>query len=343
MAFQIPTRRKAILIEENGGLDVLQYKDVAVPEIAADEILVKNRYTGVNFIETYFRTGLYPSTKPYILGREATGVVVSTGENVVDFKAGDKVAYLKAGSFSQYVSLKSSDKVLKLSPEASDDQLKLLAGSLLQGLTVLTFISEAYNVKKDDYILVHAAAGGCGQGFTQLISQRGAHVIATASTEEKLSIAKQLGAEYVINSRTEDIVFRVMEITKGKGVQASFDGIGKDTEEISLGCLARKGTFVSFGNASGAIPPFNITKLTSKNLKLLRPVLFGYVADKEEWDYYSSKLIGLLGSGKLKVDITEVFPLKDYKLAAEMLEGRKTTGKIVLEISDDGEPELAQQ
>lgn len=329
----LPKTQKAILIEENGDLDVLKYVDYDTPQPSADDIIIKNKFSGVNFIEGYFRTGVYPAPLPYILGREATGVVVEVGKNVTNYKPGDKVAYLGSPNFCQYTKLSSSHvAVLKLPENTSDEKSKLYAGSLLQGLTALTFINEAYEVKKGDYILVWAAAGGVGRILTQLISGLGAHVIALASSAAKLEIAKSDGAEFLINSTTDDVVAKVKEITNNKGVQASFDGVGKDSFEASFELLTRKGTLVSFGNASGVVPPFSITRLSAKNIKIARPQLFGYVTTPEEWKHYSTELYKLIDSGKLKIDISKTYPLSDYKQAAADLEGRKTTGKLVLEI-----------
>lgn len=180
---------------------------------------------------------------------------------------------------------------MKLPKGTSDEELKLYAAGLLQVLTALSFTNEAYHVKKGDYVLLFAAAGGVGLILNQLLKMKGAHTIAVASTDEKLKIAKEYGAEYLINASKEDILRQVLKFTNGKGVDASFDSVGKDTFEISLAALKRKGVFVSFGNASGLIPPFSITRLSPKNITLVRPQLYGYIADPEEWKYYSDKFL----------------------------------------------------
>jgi len=331
----IPKTQKVILFEETSqDLSVLQYKDFPVPEISADEILIKNKYAGVNFIEAYFRSGLYPSKTPYVLGREASGVVVAKGDNVTKFKVGDKVAYLSPSTFAQYTKVDGTTgiRILKLKDDASEEDLKLFGSVLVQALTALTFVYEPYNVKSGDFILIHAAAGGVGQLLTQLAASKGAKVIATASTDAKLQIAKELGASFLINSSTEDIVEKVKEFTNGVGVNAVYDGIGKATFEASFESLAPKGTFVSFGNASGAVPPFSISRLAPKNIAILRPQLFGYTNTPETWEKYSKELLGLLSDGKLKFSITKVYSLKDYPKAAQELESRATTGKLTLEI-----------
>lgn len=331
VAATIPKIQKAILINETGSYDVLKYQDYPVPSITNNEVLVKNRYAGVNFIEAYFRKGLYPSEKPLILGREASGIVVAKGNSVKNFEVGDKVAYLSAYAFAQYTSVDASGRIVKLPGGSDDGTLRLYAASLLQSLTALTFIDEAHNVKKGEFILNYAAAGGVGLILNQLLKERGAHIIAVVSTEEKLELAKQHGAEYGIIYSKEDIPSRVKEITKDQGVDAAFDSIGKVTFDSTIASLKRKGTFVSYGNASGPVAPFPLLKLAG-NTKLVRPSVANYLVTNEEWRRYSQQLVSLLGSGKLKFNIYHVFPLGEYPKAAQLLEERKTTGKLVLEI-----------
>lgn len=330
-AVSIPKTQKVILINETGGYDVLKYQDYSVPSINANELLVKNKYSGINFIEAYFRKGLYPSEKPYILGREASGTIVAKGDNVKDFEIGDKVAYLSGSAFAQYTSVSAEGKVVKLPRDSSDETLKLYAAGLLQSLTALTFINEAHNVKKGEYILVYAAAGGVGLILDQLVSARGAHVIAVASTDAKIELAKKYGAEYGIVSTKEDIVAKVRDITKGQGVDAAFDSVGKDTFKTTVDALRSKGTFVSYGNSSGLVDSFALTSLP-RNIKILRAGVFGYVATQEEWQHYSKKVVYLIDSKKLKINIGKVFPLSEYSEATKELESRKTTGKLVLDI-----------
>lgn len=327
----IPKTQKVILINETGSYDVLKYQDYPVPSISDNEFLIKNKYSGINFIESYFRKGIYPSEKPSILGREASGTVVAKGNSVKNFDIGDKVAYISGSTFAQYTKINANGKVIKLPKDADDETLKLYAAGLIQALTALTFIDEAYNVKKGDFILNYAAAGGVGLILDQLLKERGAHTIAVVSTEEKLALAKKHGAEYGIVSTKEDIVARVKEITNNQGVDAAFDSVGKDTFETTIAALKRKGTFVSYGNASGPVSPFSLGKLTG-NIKILRPTLFLYIATDEEWQHYSKEFVSLVSSGKLKINIGGVFPLSDYAKATQLLEERKTTGKLVLEI-----------
>lgn len=328
----IPKIQKVVVIDGVGGYDVIKYEDYPVPSISGKDLLIKNKYTGVNYIESYFRKGLYPCEKPYILGREAAGTIVAKGKDVTNFEIGDKVAYISNSTFAQYTKFPSEGTVMKLSKETNDEELKLYAAGLLQALTALSFTNEAYHVRKGDYILLFAAAGGVGLILNQLLRMKGAHAIAVASTDEKLEIAKEYGAEYLINSSKEDILKKVLEITNGEGVDASFDSVGKDTFEITLAALKRKGVFVSFGNASGLIPPFSINRLSPKNITLVRPQLYGYIADLKEWKSYTDEFVGLINSKKLNIKIYKTYPLKDYKSAAVDIESRKTIGKLVLEI-----------
>lgn len=339
MSSAIPSNQKVVLFNKNGGIDVLEYSDFPVPTIADDEVLIKNKYAGVNYIEVYFRTGIYPSKKPYVLGREATGSVVKVGKNVHNLAVGDKVAYLSGSTFAQYTEFPADGKLIKLGPKADDEKLKLYAASLLQGLTAITFINEAYSVKEGDYILVTAAAGGVGLILDQLLSkQKKAHVIAVASTDAKLAKAKENGAEYTLNSSklsNDQILEQILKITDNKGVAASFDSVGKDTAELSLAAIARKGTFISYGNSSGTVPPLKINRLAAKNLKVCRPQLFGYIATQAEFRYYTQQLFDLIDNHQLKINIYKTYPLSDYKTAVADQQARKTSGKLLLEIPQD--------
>ncbi|GMM31542.1 NADPH:quinone reductase [Martiniozyma asiatica (nom. inval.)] len=336
----IPTTQSAIYFEENGDSSVLKYSNdflsPSIDQLKDSELIVKNKFAGVNYIETYFRKGIYPCQFPYIPGREAAGTVLFAGSNS-GFEIGDKVAYLAPSNFCQLTKLDSAtNKIINLGKDATDDQLQLYAGSLLQGLTALTFINEAYKVQKDDYILVTAAAGGVGLILCQLIGKIiGAHVIAVASSEEKLKEAENNGAEFLLDSSKltyDEIKDKILEITNNEGIHAAFDSIGKDSFEMTFASMRRKGTIVSFGNASGPVPPFNIGRLSPKNLKLLRPQLFAYVATADEFNHYCKELFDLIDSGKLNIKIHGVSPLKDYKEVTDLMEARKTSGKLILEI-----------
>lgn len=329
----LPATQKAAYIEQTSEtVEGILYGDVPTPQISGpDDVIIRNKYTGVNFIESYFRRGIYPAQFPYVFGREASGEVAAIGENVTNYAVGDKVAYLSPGTFAQYTKIPLTKvQVKKLPAETTDSELKEWGALLLQGLTAITFANEAYKVTKGDFILVWAAAGGVGQILTQYISSIGARVIAVASSDEKLAIAKKLGAEFLVKLG-EDVAARVDAITGGAGVAASFDGVGKDTFEASLASLARKGTLVSFGNASGTVPPVSITRLSAKNIKIVRPQVFGYITTQEEWDKYSEILLKALSSKTVQLSFTE-YPLSEYKSVTEALESRKTTGKLVLAI-----------
>lgn len=298
-------------------------------------MLVKNTYSGINYIDTYLRSGLYPSPSfPYTLGYEGEGKVVAIGNNTAGgFAVGDYVGYIHSDSQAEYTVV-DADRTVKIPQEIEEG---ILAASLIQGITALSMIKESYPVKKGDVVLVHAAAGGVGLWLLQLLRHIGAaKIIATASTEEKLAAAKQHGATHVINySATdgEDWVSRVKEITKEDGgVMAVFDGVGKATFDGDLEVLARKGSLVSFGNASGAVPPFSITRLASKNLKVLRPTIFGYITTKEEFDMYVGQLVELLKEKKVEINIHKTYTLAEAQQAHKDLEARITQGKLLFKL-----------
>ncbi|KAI1808338.1 NAD(P)-binding protein [Daldinia bambusicola] len=332
MATSIPATQKAVIIEKTGGLEVLQHKtDVPVPAVVDGQILVKNDYIGVNFIDTYFRTGLYPASHfPYILGREAEGTVVKTGGgNLYGLKEGDRVLWLSEGAYAEYTAVDAS-KAIKIPAGVAP---RLAAASAIQGLTALTLVREAHRVEPGDWVLVHAAAGGTGLWLVQLLRAIGAHAIGTVSTPEKAELARKAGAAHVVNYSREDVGQKVLELTGGKGVAAVFDGVGRSTFDASLEVVARKGTLVSFGNASGPVPPFTIARLGAKNVRLLRTSLFGYVATREELEHYVTELFGFIASGEIDVRVHEVYPLSEVARAHADLEGRKTTGKLLLDPS----------
>ncbi|KAK9378897.1 uncharacterized protein V2V93DRAFT_374457 [Kockiozyma suomiensis] len=326
----LPTTQKAIVIPEKGGREVINFTDIPVPEIKAGEILVKNEYAGLNFIDSYFRSALYPIDFPHTAGREAAGTIVAVGNEVTNFAVGDRVAYLAAGCFAEYTATSAKGSISKIPDDVS---FKTAAASFLQGLTALTFVKEAYEVKKGDYVFIQAAAGGMGLLLTQLCSGFGAHVIGTVSTPEKAELAKKAGAETVINyQENPDYVSKVIEASEGKGVHVAFDGVGKSTFDASVASLRRKGSMVVFGNASGPVPPVSLLILTAKNLKLSRPTLFNYITEPEELEYYTKLLWKEVSTGTLNIAIFKEYPLAEYATAAETLETRKSTGKVILKI-----------
>ncbi|KAK9370743.1 hypothetical protein V1509DRAFT_616707 [Lipomyces kononenkoae] len=325
----IPANQKAIVVPKAGGREVLEFKTVPVPEFSNTQILVKNEYAGLNFIDSYFRSGLYPISYPFVAGSEGAGTVVAVGSSVTKFKVGDRVALMTSGAFAEYTVVDETGRVCVV-PENID--FKTAGASILQGLTALTLVKEAYVVKPGDWILVQAAAGGMGLLLCQLIKNIGAHAIGTVSTPQKAELAKNAGAEYVINYAEDDYVKKVLELTDGLGVHAAFDGVGQATFEGSFSLIRRKGYLVTFGNASGPVPPFTVSRLAQKNVNLLRPTLNNYVATPEEWNFYTSELWKTITDGSLKIAIYNVYPLEDYKSAAEALETRLSTGKVVLKI-----------
>ncbi|KAF4288719.1 hypothetical protein KXW98_006542 [Aspergillus fumigatus] len=328
----IPTTMKAVLIEKTGGPEVLDFKtDHPVPTPQEGQLLVKNNISGINYIDTYFRTGLYPAPKPEVLGREGAGTVVALGPgpNHYNFQVGDRVAWLSTGGYAEYTAVPAA-KAVKIPDGISDEDVM---ASFLSGLTVLSLAKETYAVQKGDWVLLHAAAGGAGFLMTQILKSIGAHVIGTAGGPEKVELVKGLGADHVIDYRSEegkDWVKQVKEITGGRGVDVVYDSVGKDTWEGSLEVVKRKGTIVWFGNASGPVPPLPLNKLSPKCVKVARPQLFGYIETREEFEFYVNELFHLLQSGQLKVRIHKVYPLEQVQQAHIDLEGRKTTGKSLL-------------
>ena len=250
---------KAIEIEKTGGVEVLQYKDIPVPAPKDDEVLVKNEYIGVNYIDTYFRTGLYPNPKPMVLGREASGSISALGSQVpasLQFADGDAVMYMNTSAYAEYTTC-PADKVLKIPSGVSSPDA---CAVFLQGLTALTLVEEAYKVQAGDWVLVLAASGGVGGLLCQILRAKGAKTIGTVGSEGKVGVAKKAGADVVLIDRPGqgDVLHTVKDCTDGQGVAAVFDGVGKETFERSLECVARKGTVASYGNSSGAVEPFAI-------------------------------------------------------------------------------------
>lgn len=256
--------------------------------------------------------------------------MISTGSGDVNgLQPGDRVVWMDVGAYAEY-STPPASRTAKL---PADMPPQIGAAALLQGLTALTLVREAHAVKKGDWVLVHAAAGGTGLWLTQLLKSIGANTIGTASTQEKVDLATKAGATHGINYSKEDVKAKVAELTGGQGVIAVFDGVGKDTFDLSLDILARKGSLVSFGNASGAVPPVAIARLSAKNARLLRPTLFNYIVTQEEFDSYVKDLFKIILKDKLDVRIHEVYPLREVARAHEDLEGRKTSGKLLLDPS----------
>jgi NADPH2:quinone reductase len=322
-------KAKAIRFSKTGGPEVLEFGDVDVGEPGPGEARVRHHAIGVNFIDTYFRTGLYPLPLPSGLGQEAAGVVEAVGEGVSHVKPGDRVVYAGRpnGAYSQ-VRVMPADILLKL-PDAIS--YETAAAMMLQGMTVQYLFSRTYQIKPGETILFHAAAGGVGLIACQWARALGVNLIGTVGSKEKAELAKAHGAAHVINYNTEDVVQRVLEITNGEKVPVVYDSVGKDTFTRSLDCLRPRGLMVSFGNASGPVPPFSLAELASRgSLYITRPSLFNYVATREDLEATAADLFQMVASGKVKIDINQKFPLADAAKAHIALESRKTTGSTIL-------------
>ncbi|KAF3345589.1 hypothetical protein VD0002_g2783 [Verticillium dahliae] len=329
----LPQSMPAIQIAKTGDPSVLALNTAPVPAVPEGHVLVRNAYAGINYIDTYFRTGLYPipgNDFPYTLGREGAGTVAAAHPSVASkFPNGTRVVYM--GSVGAYASYSAVPAALVV---VIPDNLSLdvAAAAWLQGLTAWTFVREAGEVKSGEWALVHAAAGGVGGLLVQMLKAVGARVIATASSDEKLAAAHAKGAEFGVNSKSANLVEEVKKITGGHGVDVVFDGVGKTTFDGDVEMAARKGRLVVFGNASGAVDPVNILRLGGKNLKLMRPVVNGYLAEREELERYGSELFEMLTSGKVEVPVYKTYPLADASQAHIDLESRKTSGKLLLKI-----------
>ncbi len=318
----------AIRINETGGPEKMRWEEVEVGKPGPGEVRVRTTAVGLNFIDTYHRSGLYPMALPLTLGMEGAGSVEAVGPRVKEFKVGDRVAYANPiGAYAE-VCLRPVDRLVKI-PAGVDD--KVAAAIMLKGMTAWYLIHRTYKVRPGDPILMHAAAGGVGQILCQWAKHLGATVIGTVGSDEKAALAKKLGCKHVIVTGREKFVDRVKEITKGKGVPVVYDGVGKDTFMDSLDCLAPLGMMVSFGNASGAVTQFNPGILAQKgSLFLTRPTLFNYTAKREDLVKAARDLFGVVKSGKVRIAINQTYPLSEAAQAHRDLEGRKTTGSTVL-------------
>ena len=320
---------KAIRFHQHGGPEVLQYEDVQVGDPGAGQARIRHTAIGVNFVDTYQRSGLYPMPLPMVAGNEAAGVVEAVGSGVTELEAGDRVAYTGLpGSYCEQ-RVVPADRLVKLPPGISDEQA---ASMLLKGLTVHYLIHSTYAVKKGETVLWHAAAGGVGLIACQWLKALGVTVIGTAGSDEKCALAKAHGAEHVINYTRENFVERVKSIAGGNGVPVVYDAVGKTTWDGSLDCLRPRGLMVSFGNASGAVPPVNLGILSTKgSLYVTRPTLATYIASRADLVERSISLFEMVTSGKLKIETTARYKLADAAQAHRDLEGRRTTGSVILQ------------
>ena len=319
----------AIRIHEHGGPDVMKWESVEVGNPGDKEIRVRHTAVGLNYIDTYHRTGLYKIPLPSVIGREAAGVVEAVGTAVTGFKVGERVAYASApiGSYSE-ARLISADRLVKIPDGVTDRQA---ASMMLKGMTAQYLIRHTHTVKPGDTILFHAAAGGVGLILCQWARHLGATVIGTVGSEEKAALAKANGCHHVINYRSEDFVARVAEITGGKKCAVVYDGVGKDTFMKSLDCVRPRGLVALFGNASGKVEPLDMGILAAKgSLFVTRPTLDTHVASREELIATANDLFDVVGRGIVKIEVNQSYALKDAVLAHRDLEARKTTGSTVL-------------
>ena len=320
----------AVRVHKAGGPEVLTYEEVTVSAPGQGQIKVRNHAVGVNYIDTYFRMGMYPSPvgMPFIAGNEGAGEVTEVGPGVTDFKAGDRVAYVVAlGSYTQE-RLIPAERAVKLPSNISYEQA---AGMMLKGMTAWYLLRRTHKVQRGENILWHAAAGGVGLIACQWANHLGANVIGTVGSKDKAELAKKNGAHHVILYREEDFVARVKEITGGKLCEVVYDGIGKATFPASLDCIKPLGLFASFGSASGPIDAFNINILQTKgSLFATRPTLNTYVATRPELLNAAKELFEVVGSGAVKIPVNQKFPLKEAQKAHRELEGRATTGSTIL-------------
>jgi NADPH2:quinone reductase len=320
---------KAIRFSRTGGPEVLEYVDVEVGEPGPGEVRLRQHAVGLNFIDVYFRTGLYPQPLPSGLGQEGAGVVEAVGAGVTHVKVGDRVAYAGRpnGAYSE-VRTMPADILVRLPDEIGFDTA---AAMMLQGLTVQYLFNRTYKLQAGETILFHAAAGGVGLIACQWARALGVNLIGTVGSKEKGELALAHGAAHVINYNTEDVVQRVLDITKGDKVPVVYDSVGKDTFTRSLDCLRPLGLMVSFGNSSGPVPPFSLTELASRgSLYITRPSLGSYAASRAELEAMAADLFHMVSSGKVNIEINQRFPLADAARAHIALEGRQTTGKTIL-------------
>ena len=319
---------KAVRIENYGGPEVLRVRELPAPTPEPGQVLVKVEAAGLNYIDVYQRTGLYPNPLPFTPGLEGAGLVVVLGAGVAGFKEGDRVAWAnRLGSYAEQVAVPAEQAVAV--PRGVDAQTA--AAVMLQGMTAHYLTESTYPLKAGESCLVHAAAGGVGLLLVQMAKRRGARVFGTVSTEEKAALAREAGADAVILYTREDFEAEVKRITGGGGVSVVYDSVGQSTFDKSLSCLAPRGMLVLYGQSSGVVPPFNPAILAAKgSLFLTRPVLFHYVADRESLLARAGDVLGAVASGRLRVRIERTFPLAEAAEAHRALEGRKTTGKVLL-------------
>ncbi len=320
----------AVRVHKTGGPEVLTYEDVPVPAPGPGQIKIRNHASGVNFIDTYFRMGMYPPPggMPFVAGNEGAGEVIAVGPGVTDLKVGDRVAYVATLGAYAAERLLPADRAVKLPDKIGYEQA---AAMMLKGMTAQYLLRRTHKVEKGENVLIHAAAGGVGLIACQWANHLGANVIGTVGSKEKAELAKKNGAHHVILYRDEDFVAKVKEITGGKLCDVVYDGVGKATFPGSLDCLRPLGMFVSFGSASGQVEAFNINILQTKgSLFATRPTLNHYAAKREDLIKTANDLFDVVASGAVKIPVNQKYPLKDAQKAHRDLEGRNTTGSSIL-------------
>jgi NADPH2:quinone reductase len=323
-----PKIMKAIQVKQPGGAEAMELAELPVPQPKANEAVVKVAASGVNFIDVYFREGRYKASVPFVLGQEGAGVVSAVGSDVTSVKQGDRVAWTGLqGSYAEYAAV-PVDRLVPIPTGVTDQQA---AATMLQGMTAHYLSHDTYPLKRGETALVHAAAGGVGLLLVQMAHNIGARVIATVSTEQKAKLAREAGADEVILYTQSDFEEETKRLTGGKGVDVVYDSVGKTTFEKGLNVLRPRGYMVLFGGSSGAVPPFDLIALSQKgSLYVTRPTLGHYIATREELVARSGAVFGMMAAGKLKLRIEHIYPLAEAQQAHRDLEGRKTTGKLLL-------------
>jgi NADPH2:quinone reductase len=322
------TQATSVVVTAPGDRSVLELRSHDVPEPGDGDVQVEVAASGVNFIDVYKRQGVYPVPTPFVLGEEGAGTVTAVGPGVTGVAIGDRVAWCQSPGSESTVVNKPASAVVPV-PEGLD--LEVAAAAMLQGLTAHYLVNSTYAVQPGDVALVHAAAGGVGQLLVQLVTAKGATVVATAGTDEKCRIATELGARHVINYSEVDDLAKEVRSAAGRGVDVVYDGVGRSTFDASLASLRPRGMMVLFGGASGQVPPFDIQRLNSGgSLFLTRPTLGHYMADREEYEWRAREVLGAIAEGSLKLEIGGRYPLAAAADAYEALEGRRTTGKLIL-------------
>jgi NADPH2:quinone reductase len=320
---------KAIQVQKTGGPEVLTLVDLPVPKPKANEAVVKIAASGVNFIDVYFREGRYPSALPFVDGQEAAGTITEVGSDVKSVKPGDRVAYSNViGTYAEFAAV-PADRLVHVPEKITDQQA---AAAMLQGMTAHYLCHTTYQLKKGDTALIHAAAGGVGLLLVQMAKNIGARVIGTAGSEEKARLARDAGADEVIVYANQDFEAETKRLTDGKGVHVVYDGVGQTTFDKGLNVLRPRGHMVLFGASSGPVPPVDpIKQLMAKgSLTLTRPSLIHYVSTREDLQQRAGDIFSMVGAGKLKLRISQTYKLEEVQQAHRDLEGRKTTGKILL-------------